>query len=234
MPEISDSELRMFVRYQNLGTPEEILKRQEDLVKDNGGYRDKIRDLEAKVPSADQVVLPRTEAEYISVLKPLGSPTEIKAKVEKGETAAQELASTKLRLDAVKFAKAAGLADEAVDTLVALPGLQGASFEVRKGKVKDAKGNEVDGDVAYLKLTGEEKFMSFADAKEKLPALKGLQMATPTSTKAPLQIIPQGTEGNGGGSSLYDGIREKVKAKNAPAPDAPKVKSMEERLGLSN
>lgn len=237
MPEISDAELRQFVRYQNLGTPEEIQKRITDLEKDNHKYRQEEKPaLEAKIPKEGEVVVPKADADLIPAIKELGKPEEIKAKIEEGEQARNKLADVERRSAASKFAKAAGLADEAVDTLVAIPALQGASFEIRKGKVKDAKGQEVEADVAYVTMPGEnQKPLTFTEAQEQVPALKGLRTAEPTTSRPATGVpfVPQSGGGDNKPGNRFDRIREERAAAKKPAVEAPKKPSVFERLGMA-
>ena len=65
MPEISDSDFRQFVAYQNLGTPQDIAKKVGELESDNKTQRDEIRDLKAKLPKETEAVLPKEKAEGI-------------------------------------------------------------------------------------------------------------------------------------------------------------------------
>ena len=233
MPEITDAELRMFTRYQNLGTVDEVTKKINDLEKDNADYRKKITDIEAKVPGADKAVVDKTDVVFITELKPLGNPDEIKQQLEAGSKAEQDLVVARTRVDAIPFVRTAGLHEDVIDTLIAIPELRGATFEVRKGKIKDGKGKEVDGLLPYIKLPGEDKAMSFEDAKEKVPALKGLRTAEPGKTaERKVGFVDQGGEGKKSGSR-FDHIREEVQNKYKPKePSATPARSAYERLGL--
>lgn len=235
MPEISDAELRQFIRYQNLGTPEEVSKKIHDLEVDNRKYRQEEKPaLEARLPKDDEVIIKKADADLLPKFKELGDPKEIKAKLTEGEEAKGKLTQVQLREAATKFARAAGLADESVDTLMAIPALQGATFEVRKGKVKNEKGVEVDADIAYVTLPGEnQKEMTFVEARDQVTALKGLATAAPVQQKpAGANYVPQGTAGGSeGGSSVYDRIRAEVAAKQPKPDEKPKDIPIAQRLG---
>jgi hypothetical protein len=128
------------------------------------------------------------------------------------------------------FVRKAALAEETVDTLLAAVPV-GTTFEVRKGKVKDGKGNEVDGEIPYLKLPGEgSQAMSFTDAKEKIPALKGLRSADPKAPGGTQQIefVQQGTDG--ATTNVFDRIREEAKQRDEAAKAIPAVTPAEDRL----
>lgn len=237
MPEISDAELRLFARYQNIGTPEEIQKKITDLEKDNGSQRDMIRDLKEKQPKENEVVLPKADAEKLKKYSELGKPEDLKKQVEEGAQAKSELAEVTRRTQAQAFAKAAGLADETVDTLIALPALQGADFSVEKGKVKNDRGVEEEKDIAFVTLPGEEgkagEKLKFADAQEKVPALKGLRTAEAAPPqKQNVGFVKQGGGSEGGSTTIYDRIRQQREAEKKASEEKPKVKPIEERLGV--
>lgn len=220
MPEITDAELRQFVAYQNLGTPSEVSKKISDLEKDNRDQREQLRATKEKLPKDDQVVLPKAEAEALTAYKALGEASEVKTRLEKAQEDAQRLRDVELR-DAVKtFVAAAGIAEEAIDTLMAIPQLKDAKFEVRTKKEKNDKGVEVEVQTPYITLAGEgEKAMSFTDAQGKVSALKGLRPATQQkdTNGKPVSFPKLGTNEQGGkGGDIYTSIREDVKARQTP------------------
>lgn len=237
MPEVSDAELRTLVEYQVIGTPAEIRRKEKSLVSDNGKQRDEIRELKEGQPAEGSVLLTADDGKEYDEYKKLGKPSEITTQLEKGATATQALSSQKSRDSVVGFAKAAGLADVAVDTLLAIPGLKGAKFEVRKQKVKDDKGKETEVNVPYVTLTGDgQKAMKFSDVQEQIPATKGLQLATKSTEKSKgTEFVQQGADDKGGGKdgSVYDKIRavaaDEKKAAEEKAKTAP---SLEARLGM--
>lgn len=237
MPEITDSELRQFVAYQNIGTPQEIQKKISDLTEDNRKYRQEEKPaLEEKLPGEGQVVVDKSDAELLPKYKALDEdPDQLKVKLEEGSKAQVRLAEVETKNQARAFAKAAGLAEESVETLVSIPALKDAKFEVRKVKVDDGKGNKVDGEDGYLTLAGDdEKAMSFKDAQEKVPALKGLRTASPEETKSrSVNFVKQGSEENGKAGTVYDRIRQNREAEKKTAKDAPQRKPVTERLGMS-
>jgi hypothetical protein len=238
MPEISDADYRLFTRYTIIGTPDEILKKREDLEKDNREQRDQLRATEGKVLKDGEVAVPKAKADLLPLYEELGQPKELKTQLDVGKTAVHKLTMAEQRTAASKFAKAAGLADESVETLIELPALSGATFEVRKGKVKNATGQEVDGDIAYLTLTGDgQKAMTFTDALDKIPLLKGLRMQGPGGTPTPgVPFVVQGAPAapNGGsGGDVFAQIRAEGAQKTEAAKTAPVVRPIEERLGLT-
>lgn len=200
MPEMSQSEVDALGGFRLIaqkygGTPHGILQKIEDLEKDNREYRqEKIPALEAKIPKDNEVVIPKSKADALAEYEALGKPSEIKAKLESGENASVELKGLQLRTAAAKYAEAAGLAAEAVDTLIAIPALQGATFEVKAGKTKNDKGEEVDAQIAYVTLPGEgQSAIPHTEAIEKVPALKGLRPAAPVKDQQPPRsFVPQG------------------------------------------
>lgn len=150
MPEITDAELRQFVRYQNLGTPEEVEKKISELEKDNKSQRDDIRELKKAptVPEGGRIVT-KEEADEIDAYRTLGKPDEIKVTVEKASTLETELATTKRALARDAAAKALGLDGK---DLSPFAGSDALTYEVREeeadGKtvqaayVTDAEGKE--------------------------------------------------------------------------------------------
>lgn len=235
MPEISDSDYRQFMRYQNIGTPDEITKKIASLESDNGSQRDTIRELKSKLPEDGQSVVPSEDASLLEKYKELGKPNELKKALEEGAEARKRADTLETRQHATQFARAVGLAEEAVETLVAIPALSGAKFEVRKTTVDDKE--QLRG---YITLPGEDqKAMAFDAAQEKIPALKGLRVAAASfdDNNQDVDFLPQGG-GIGGQSqgSLYDQIREEVKAKQKKAKEQRTMdadgKALEDRLGM--
>lgn len=234
MPEMPQSEIDALGGFRFLasrygGTPQSIEKKITDLEEDNRTQRGEINTLKEKLPKDGFVVVPKTQIDTLAEYEALGKPSEVKAKLEQGDQAAANLIEIQRREHAAKFVKAAGLADEAVDTLVAIPALKNAKFEVRKGKVKNDKGVEVDGEVAYVTLEGEGKSaMSYDKAIEAVPALKGLARAT-TPPSEGARFVPQGGESTAGTekkSTADDHIKrmqERANAPNALRPAAAKV-----------
>ncbi len=237
MPEVSDAELRTLVEYQVIGTPAEIRRKEKSLVSDNGKQRDQIRELKEGQPAEGSVLLSADDGKEYADYKKLGKPSEITTQLEAGVTATQALSSAKDRDSVVGFAKAAGLADVSVDTLLAIPGFKGAKFEVRKQKVKDGKGKETEVNVPYVTLAGEgQKAMKFSDAQEQVPAAKGLQLAGKGTDKPKgTEFVQQGADDKGGGKdgNVYDKIRtEAADEKKAAADKLKTAPSLEARFGM--
>lgn len=173
MPEITDAELRTFVAYQNLGTPQEVAKKIEDLVSDNGKQRDEIRTLKESQPREGTVVLPKERADALEAYEKLGKPEDLtKALLEREDLQQKDTART--REDAFRAAvKAAGWPEDTVATLLDMRSLDGAVVEVKAEK--NAKGE--DASVPYLTLAGEgQKEQKLVDFAANTPQLKGLRM----------------------------------------------------------
>lgn len=238
MPEISDADLRQFMDYQSIGTPTEIRKKRQELEDDNKSLRDERSELRKQVPAEGQVLLSEEDANEHAEYKKLGTVTEITDRLEQGDNAQRELSTTRTKEQVMSFAQAAGLAEEAVDTLMSLPALKDAKFEVRTKKGEDDK--EVQ--TPYITLAGEgEKAMSFSDAQEKVPVLKGLRAAAPNGDgkgdgeKPPVPFVKQSGDqkGKGEGENLYDKIRKTAEAKKETATkDASRADSVRQRMGV--
>lgn len=211
MPEMSNEDISTLQRFRAFGTPDQVQKKIGDLETDVHGQREEIRGLKEKQPKADEVIVKKTDADLLPKYVELGKPDEIKGKLTAGEQAAVDLAVKNNKESAAKFIKAVGLAEDTVETLIALPALQGAVFEVKKGKIKDKAGKEVDGDVGYITLAGEkQKAMSFDEAKEQIVALKGLRSADPNQP-AGVPFVKQGSEGAPVGNTLLENALKKNK-----------------------
>lgn len=236
MPEISESEYRELTQYKALGSPSEVGKKITDLEADNHRYREERRRL--KEEQAGKVLVEEKELNKLRSFAELGELDEVKTRLQEGAQAREELKAVQARSAALQFAKAVGLADESVETMVAIPGLKDASFEVRTRKQKNEKGEEVEVQVGYVKLPDSEKAMSFEDAKEVVPALRGLRVAEPEqgSGGSRTQFIRQsGNEGEGDPkAALYERIRKEEAERAAKAAQKDqRVKSLEERMGMA-
>jgi hypothetical protein len=230
MPEITDAEFRTFVRYQNLGAPEDVEAKIRNLEKDNVNQRRTIKTLEVKVPKEDSAIVPKEDADLLPKYKALGSVSDLEREIKEGREAKTELTTTVRRTSASSFAKAAGLADETVGVLLAIPALQDAKFEVRKGKVKDKNGVEVDGDIPFI--VKKDGAVSFEEAKKTIQELNGLRERTPDTPDA-LNFHKQGGPGGGGAQNVFARIRAQREEEQKAAKEAPAVKSLEERLGIA-
>lgn len=197
MPEITDAELRTFVAYQHLGTPQEITKKIGDLENDNHKYRQVEKPaLEAKLPKEGEVVVPKEKAEKLTAYEALGKPEDLKTVVTERDELRSKTAARE-REDAFRGAvKAMGWPEETTATLLDMRSLDGAKLEIKKEKGKDAKGAEVDVEVPYVTLAGDgkqpQKFSEFAAAT---PQLKGIKVEGGTPA-APHRAFPrQSAEG---------------------------------------
>ncbi len=204
MPEMSNEDIITYQRYKALGGVDEVSKKIKDLETDNHKQREDIRELTGKQPKADEVIIKKADADLLPKYVELGKPADIKGALDKGTKAAADLELSNTREMARSFAKAAGLAEESVETLIAIPALKGAKFEVKKGKVKDKAGVEQDGEIAFMTLPGDgQSALSLADAAEKVPALKGLRLADAAGTTG-MPFVKQGAEGGGSTSTLLE------------------------------
>lgn len=238
MPKITEGELQELVLYRTLGTHAVVTKKVNDLEKDNAKQRGEIRDLKAVAPKEGEVLLSKEDGVEFKAFKELGKAADVKTRLETGSAAEQKVEGLTVRAAALEYVKAAGLAESAVETIVALPDLKGAKFEVRKEKGKNDKGEEGDVSVPYLTLAGDgEKPMSFADLQEKVPALKGLRPAKDgetTDTTKGQEFIKQGTEEGGKGkSSIYDRIRKDAADKKEAATKKTEGRSVQDRMGMT-
>ena len=215
MPEISQMDLNQFQQFQALGMPPaEVAKKIKDLERDNKKQRDEIREMTEKVPKDGEVVVKKEDADNLTAYKELGEAKEIKDKLEAGEKAKTSLQNRETRDAAATFAKAAGLDDATVDTIVAIPAFEGAKFEVRKVKKDDE-----ETEVAYVTLKGDgEKAMSFEDAADKVTALKGLKTAEPEKKGGGKEFVQQTPSGKKKpGENVYDRVRRESKERKETA-----------------
>lgn len=240
MPEITDAELREFVAYQSIGTVTDVRKKLGDFEKDNKDQRDEIRTLKGLVPKETEVVVPKSDADRLEKYKALGKPEEIEGKLTEGADAAKNLLLVSRKTAAAAFVQAAGLAPETVDTLIAIPDLAKATFSVVDGKVKDAKGLDVDAKLPQLVLPVGEgdatETLDYAKALERFPALKGLRVADATTPKPSVNFVPQGPgDKNSGPTDVYSRIRTEAEKKaEAAKVTSTAAKPLEARLGMTN
>jgi len=233
MPEITDAEIMEFARYRIFGTPESVGKKINDLEKDNRKQREEINGLREAVPEEGQLLISKEDGLEFRSYQELGNSADVKSRLESGSEASTKLQGLEIRTTAVSFAQAAGLAQEAVDTLIAIPDLSGAKFEVRK---KKNDRDEMVG-IPYLTLAGENQVaMSFEDAKEKVPVLNGLRAASlgePEKLPSKMNFVPSGGGGGGDkGGTIYDKIRQEAENKQKTAQKQSDSRSVEDRLGM--
>ena len=231
MPEISDGEYRLFVRYQMLGSPDEIGTKINDLETDNRKQRDEIRDLKEKELGDGQVAISSDDHKALEKYRALGTPKEVEGKLEAGTDATTRLAGLERKQEASAFVRAAGLAGETVDTLVALPELQGVSFVVEDGKDDSDK----DVKIPKLSIKGENDSVEVLDMKaalERFPSLKGLRMATPQE-RGGQEFYQQGPGAAPGGENQFDRIRREAEEKKKQVEQRHEgTPSAQERLGM--
>ena len=147
MPEISESDYRQFVAYQQLGTPQEITKKVGDLENDNKAQRDQIRELKEKVPKDGEVAVPKEKAEALAAYEELGKPEDLKAKVEKVPQLEGEIAKRDREGARAEAAKALGIEGSG---LAPFAGSDTLTYEVREEEV-EANGKKEKRPVAYVK-----------------------------------------------------------------------------------
>ena len=244
MPDISDAEYRSYVEYQGLGTPTEIRRKRSDLENDNRDQREEIRTIKTQVPEEGQVLLSKEDGVNFTAYKELGEPATVKTRLDEGDAARTEMSNASLRTEVTAFAGQAGLANEAIDVLVSLPALKGAKYELRTKTSKNDAGAETKVITPYVTLAGEgEKAMSFEDAQEKVPALKGLRVADEEKTVeedgTPTSYLQQGSVGkkkstSTGKAAVYEKIRTDAaaEAKVVETKKEGAARSVEERMGM--
>lgn len=191
MPDITDAEYRQWVRYQNLGTPddlERLPKKVSDLEGDNKTQRDEIRSLKeaAKpVPEGGRIVT-KEEAERFDAYIALGAPDEVKQKIVAGEEATGRLGTLERKEVIRSAAQAMGWKPEVLENL---PHSDGWSYEVREETVRDAAGKETKAKVVFVVPAAGKEAKPLAKHVEEdgvlsafLPALKAeAQSTTPSS-----------------------------------------------------
>lgn len=178
MPEISEAEYRQFVRYQSLGTPEDLErlpKKISDLEADNKQQRDEIRALKETQPAEGHVVIPKEKADALEKYEAIGTPDEL-ANVASERDELRQKDAARTRQDQIRAAvEAAGWPAETVATLEDMRSLDGASFEVRTETVD---GEQVR--TPYVKLADDgaepQKLTEFA---ANAPQLRGLKIEKP-------------------------------------------------------
>ncbi len=229
MPEISDSEFRSFIRFQALGTPEEVEKKVRDLETDNKKQRDELRERDEKLkslPPEGAVVLVGDEAKAYPAVKELvtlGKPEEIKAKLENGEKAVGRVAELE-RQQAVQSAAAA--AGYKASVLEKLPGSDKLRFEVKEETVKDAQGKDTKVNVAYVTSSEEgatpKKLAEHAEAAwgDFLPSLKQAAASTEPVRKVAGQV-ETGAAAEPAKGSVDDAIKQNHARATAPNPLRP-------------
>ena len=153
MPEISDAEYRTFVRFQELGSIEDVskkLQKHAEVLEDNRKYRQEEKPaLEAKLPKEGEVVLPKAKADALAAYEALGKPEEVTSKLSEAGQAKAELAKRQRQDAHAAAAKALGMPDASAKLLTRLLP-EDASVEVKTDKDGDK-----DVQVAYITLSGE-------------------------------------------------------------------------------
>lgn len=235
MPKITDAEAMELASYRAIGTPTAVGKKINELEKDNRKQREEISTLKENAPEEGQLLISKEDGAELTAFKELGKSADVKARLEAGDKASKDLQNRVTRDSAVAFAKAAGLAEEAVETLVAIPDLVGAVFEVRNKKEKNDKGQEVETPVPYITLAGEnQSAMTFTDALEKIGSLKGLRVVDKKEPEKGQNFLKLGGPSDPGGrpDSIYDQIRQDAANAKKASEKQPQGKTVQERLGM--
>lgn len=227
MPEITDAEYRQFVRYQGLGTPEELerlSKKVSELETDNKKQRDTIRELRDQVPEDGTVAVAKDDAEALERYKALGELDALEEAVKERDSLRADVA-TRDRRDAMREAvEAAGWPVEVVATLEDMSSLQGAAFEVEVSK--NDEGEEVR--TPYITLEGDDAEKQDLTAfAAKHPALQGLrtEAGAPEEEEAPRYPTQPKDGGDpkpdtaGGVDDMIQQMQERARAPNALRPN---------------
>lgn len=205
MPEITDAEYRQFIRFQELGTADEVVKKIDKFERENATYRQTItnqdtryKELEKQVPAEGAVVLTGAEAKVIEEVRGIAPLAEVQKRLADGQEAAAKLKQRE-RHDAHRDAvKVLGLKEGAAKLLDKIAP-EGAKVEQRSEKQGDA-----DVKVAYITLPGADKATPLADyMKQEIgeDVIEGLraQAATGTGNGGAKRWPEQGHEGKGAG-----------------------------------
>lgn len=166
-----------------------------DVERDNKRYRDEIKDLKAKVPGGDSVVLAGDELKEYQGFKALGSLDDVSKKLKAGEEATAKIASFERDAHLRSIAEAAGVN---YDVLKIAPGASDLTFEV-KGEGDEKK-------VTVTHKNGEDKevvtdFKAYADEHWR-PIAASLFVA---EQQAPVQrYIHQAPGGRQGGGEVSE------------------------------
>jgi hypothetical protein len=210
------------------------LKKEVERVKaENAKLRDKKRELEATVPPEGAKVLTGDDAKRWEAFQALQkSPEELAAGAvlsadDKKEWEAFKALEVKAadvpnivkerdelktkdeqrsRLDAIAaVVKAMNWPDETAATIGDLRSLDGAVFEVKKEKTKDATGADVDADVPYVTVK-DGQAVKFSEFAAQTDALKGIRTSA-TEEKSEDRKWPSQVAG-AGKAGAYDAAKE--------------------------
>jgi hypothetical protein len=215
------------------GGADGLRKKIDKLEKDGAGYRQAITDLEGKqVPDGAKVLTGDAVKRYEAFEALQKSPEELSAgavlsaddKKEweafkaSGVKAAEVQNIVKERDDLqakdaqrthrdtlAKVAKSMGWADEAAATMADMRSLDGATFEFKKEKAKDANGAEVEKEEPYVTVSGGQQ-VKFFDFAAQTDALKGIRTSAGEGERTDKTWVSQSTGGGKGGG--YDPAKE--------------------------
>lgn len=221
-------DLMRLAAYDALGydSPTAITKKLGEMERDNQTQREEIRDLKGKVPKDGSTVLTGEDAKRWDAFQKLGRTAEEIAadakKLERWEALnlkPEEVATVQRERDELKTKDAArtrrdaiaaaveamGWPKDTAATLGDLKSLDGATFEVKTEKGKNAKGEDADLPVAYVTIAGQQpvKLSEFATKTE---SLKGLRTSAGTEHQEDRSYPEQNTGGGSGGA--YDPVAE--------------------------
>lgn len=231
--EAEDREYRRYKELGTPSDLAEKVKKVGDLENDNKTLRDERRDLRGKVPKDGAVVLEGDDVKRWEAFQALQkTPEELAAGAvltpderkeweafkalelkaadvpnivkERDELKSKDAQRT--RQDTITaVVRAMKWPDETAATIADMRSLDGAKFEVKKEKVKDGTGAEVETDVPYVTVKDGQpaKFSDFAAQTE---ALKGIRTSAEDGKTDDKTYISQVT--GGGKSGGYDPAKE--------------------------
>lgn len=229
MPEITDAELRQLVRYQSLGTPEDLEKQRTklaDFERDNKKQRDEIRELKEKVPQEGFVLIEKTKADLLPAYEELGKPDVLKAIVkERDELKTKDAQRTRIDL-LTQAVKAMGASEDVVPTVARLLP-EDASVEVRTERVTNDQGEEEEIAVPYVTLPGEgQQAQRFADLPNVMPEFKGVRLVEEKVTEEAPNRTPTFPRQKESGAP--------AKGNKATDPVEARIQRMQERAAGAN
>lgn len=231
--EAEDREYRRYKELGTPSDLADKVKKNAELEADNKTLRDERRELRGKVPKDGAVVLEGDDAKRWEAFQALQkSPEELAAGAvlsgdEKKEWEAFKASGVKAadvpnivkerddlqakdaqrthRDTLTKVAKSMGWADEAAATMADMRSLDGATFEFKKEKSKDANGAEVEKEEPYVTVSGGQpvKFSEFAAQTD---ALKGIRTSAAEEKKDDRTWVSQATGGSQ--NAGYDAAKE--------------------------
>lgn len=143
--------------YRALGSPKAVKDKIDDLVKDNGRYRDRHREdqekIEAAAPKAGSVVLTKEQAAELAEYQKLGKPAEITSQVSDGAQAKARLQAIEKQKTVHEAAKLLGWQPSLAERI---RGIDAAVVELREVDIRDGD-KTTKGKVPYVTPAGENQ-----------------------------------------------------------------------------